>query len=212
MMPANRAILKIGVACVLSAILASCAETEMRYQDTLYLERPPEIASGPGEQASPKDVDPVVTMLSIQQGLGDKVAIEKTALRTKLIIKEPFEKAWFILELVLNQQRIEMTDRNRDAGYYYVRYDPDDDGSMGLVAWLFKDDDYLERIYSLQLSEGQSATEVTADIVTETDEKTQVDGAPEQPREDIKKDGPDRLLQMLYLKLRDGIPKNQQQK
>lgn len=211
MMQSNRTIVKFCGVLLWSVVLVSCSETEVRYRDTLHLERPPEFEGALGEQSLQSSVDPVTTSLSIQQGLGNKVALEQSALRTKLIIKEPFEKAWFIMELVLNQQRIEITDRDRDAGYYYVRFDPDDNEAKGFLAWLFRDDDYIERIYSLQLSEGQSTTEITADIVTEQDEKTlSIPGAPE-PLKDIKKDGPDRLLQMLYKNLRDGIPKHQRQ-
>ncbi|PKM38240.1 MAG: hypothetical protein CVV06_01585 [Gammaproteobacteria bacterium HGW-Gammaproteobacteria-10] len=211
MKPSNRTILKFCGVLLWPAVLANCSETEVRYRDTGHLERPPEFEGVSGEQSLQKSVDPVLTTLSIQQGLGDKVALEQSALRKKLIIKEPFEKAWFIMELVLSQQRIEITDKDRDAGYYYVRFDPDDNEAKGFLGWLFRDDDYIERIYSLQLSEGQSASEITADIVTEQDEKNpSIPGAPE-PLEDIKKDGPDRLLQLLYEKLRDGIPKHQRQ-
>jgi outer membrane protein assembly factor BamC len=211
MKPSNRTILKFCGVLLWSAVLANCSETEVRYRDTGHLERPPEFEGASGEQSLQKSVDPVLTTLSIQQGLGDKVAIEQSALRTKLIIKESFEKAWFIMELVLNQQRIEITDRDRDAGYYYVRFDPNENEAKGILGWLFKDDDYIERIYSLQLSEGQSASEITADIVTEQDEKNPSIPGASEPLEDIKKDGPDRLLQMLYKKLRDGIPKHQRQ-
>ncbi|GAB4269551.1 MAG: hypothetical protein Kow0065_19620 [Methylomicrobium sp.] len=198
------------ILCSLSALLFACAETETPYRDTERLERPPEFAAAPSAQPASKPADPVVTRLSIQQGLGDKVALEKNASRTRLIIKEPFEQAWFIVELILTQQRLEITDRNRDAGYYYVRYDPDDDGSLGWTDWLFRNDDYLERTYALQLSENREGTAISADIVAEADDKTLLEGAPE-PRDDIDNDGPNRLLQMLYLKLRDGIPKHQQQ-
>jgi outer membrane protein assembly factor BamC len=204
----NRSIQKI-VYCVIAgfnaAVLMSCAETESKYRNTEILERPPELTVINPEHPV-ETIDPVATSASIKKGLGDKVRLETSGIASTLVINEAFDQSWFILGLVLNQQEIEITDKNRDEGYMYVSYDPDNPNQKGFLSGFLSADNYEERIYSLQLRETGQITEITAKIVEDKDsEKTFGKPDEQTDRDDELKDGPDRLLETLFKVLRDGV-------
>ncbi|MDO8845002.1 outer membrane protein assembly factor BamC [Methylicorpusculum sp.] len=204
----NRSIQKI-VYCVFAgfhaAALISCAEPESKYRNTEILERPPELTVVKPEHPVEK-IDPVATSASIKKGLGDKVKLETSGLASTLVINESFDQSWFILGLVLNQQEIEITDKNRDEGYIYVSYDPDNPNQKGFLSGFLSADNYEERIYSLQLREAGQLTEITAKIVEDKDSEKTFGKPDDKPdRDDELKDGPDRLLETLFKVLRDGV-------
>jgi outer membrane protein assembly factor BamC len=143
---------------------------------------------------------------AIKAGLEEQVHLDKADSGATLVINKPFEQGWFILGVLLNQLALEVTDRNRDQGYYFVRYDPDIDYTKQDDYWydiksLFSDDNYSERIYGLKLMESNAQTEVTAQIAPANAAEPD-DSAPLPDKHD---DGADRLLQALFKTLRDGM-------
>ena len=141
-----------------SSALASCSDTGNQYRNTENLERPPAIAIDADATPVQAPIDPVTTSESVEKGLDDQVHLDKAGGASTLVIKRPFEQAWFILGVLLNQLGLEITDRNRDEGYYYVKYDPDIDyskpqGFWDAMASMFHEDSYSERTYALKLVE-----------------------------------------------------------
>ena len=187
--------------------LVSCSDTGSKYRSTENLERPPEIAIDSGVVPVQAPVDSVTTSESIKKGLDDQVHLDRSPGGSALVINRPFEQAWFILGVLLDQLGLEITDRNRDEGYYYVKYDPDIDYSKRQGFWdgmmsMFGEDNYAERTYALKLVESYGETEVTAGFAPESGDKPE--GETEK-QEDAAKDGPDRLLQALFQTLRNGM-------
>jgi len=194
--------------------LVSCSDTGNKYRSMENLERPPEIAINTGASSEPTAGASVTTSESIKKGLDDQVHLDKSPTASTLVISRPFEQAWFILSVLLDQLGLEITDRNRDEGYYYVKYDPDRDYSKRQGFWdgmmsMFGEDNYAERTYSLKLVESYGETEVTAGFAQESDDKPERET---EKQEDAAKDGPDRLLQALFQTLRNGMAEHSQRK
>ncbi|MGR9115287.1 MAG: outer membrane protein assembly factor BamC [Gammaproteobacteria bacterium] len=189
--------------------LLSCTNTGNKYRNTEKLEQPPEIEINAAASSEHASVSPATTTESIKQGLDEQVHLDKAPGAWVMVINKPFEQAWFILGVLLNQLKIEVTDRNRDEGYYYVKYDPDVDyskkqGFLDGMMSMFSADDYAERTYSLKLLESYGETEVTASIVPESEDKAKAQGESDEQKDDSK-DGPERLLQTLFQTLREGM-------
>lgn len=187
--------------------LASCSDTGNKYRSMESLERPPEIAINAEADSGQMPAGAVTTSESIKEGLNDQVHLDRSAGASKLVIGRPFDQAWFILGVLLDQLKLEVTDRNRDEGYYYVKYDPDIDYAKPRGFWdgiktMFGENNYAERIYSVKLLENYGETEVTAEFAPKSGDKAERET---DKQEDAAKDGPDRLLQALYKTLHDGL-------
>lgn len=194
-----------GVVFFLFVILSACSQPDSRYKSIEHLEHPPEFVDLLEDKTTASSVKPVATSQAIKEGLGNKVGFEHADIGSTIIVKEPYAKTWFIVGLVLNQQEIEITDRNRDEGYYYVSFDPDEieASNKGVLSYFFGEDIYAQRTYSLQLRESYSETEITASVVQEAEDKPDSDSADEN-REDEKTDGAEKLLEYLYKYLKEG--------
>ena len=187
--------------------LVSCSTSGNKYRNTENLERPPAIEINVSETPERAPVDSVATSEAIKKGLDDQVHLDVSPGASTLVINKPFEQAWFILGVLLKQLDIEITDRNRDQGYFYVRYDPDIDYSKKRGFWdgiqsMFSEDSYAERIYALKLLESFGETEVTAGIAPESEDKPEAAVVVE---EDDAKEGSDSLITLLYRTLREGM-------
>jgi len=183
---------------LLAATAASCTTTEDKYQSTEMLERPPTlIATTPTEpQSAIEESTPTKT----QPGLGDAVTMTE-ADPSRLDIKQPFDQAWSSVASALEQLELEITDRNRDEGLYYVTYDPDSyqPEDAGVFDILLLKHDYAEEGYILKLHEQGSATEITAEAANKNTAAAKDEAAPA--------DGAEKLLKTLYKTLRDDLKK-----
>ncbi|MGR9053731.1 MAG: outer membrane protein assembly factor BamC [Gammaproteobacteria bacterium] len=196
-----------------AGLSASCSGEGNRYRSIENLERPPELSIADETGRSGTASATGTTTESIKKGLDDQVRLDEASGVATMIINRPFEQAWFVLGVLLNQLKIETTDRNRDEGYFYVTYDPDTDYAktpeiLDAFKALFKDDLYAERTYALRLAESNGVTEVTASVAPPSANKDKKKDADEEPPEpDAAKDGPERLIRLLFKTLRDGLEK-----
>lgn len=189
---------------LLLGLVVSCGGNSARYQDRSELEKPPEMKI----VEKPKDVVEEKQQAE-NMGLGHNVSIAGSGEQPVIKIKKLFERSWEVVEQALKLNSIEITDKNREEGVFYVLFDPDaqesKDGELldGLSFFLFKDD-YEEAAYKLTLVWRDSDTEVSAELV---------DGEVS----DILDDGEDDdisgstdngaiLIQRLYKTIRDDLP------
>jgi uncharacterized lipoprotein len=151
---------------LLSLGLVSCGTSEdSRYRDTQMLERPPTLA-GSKQAGEPQITDnSSIPKKREKTGLGsDVVMIESTPLQ--LIIKKPFDYAWRVLEMALNQSQIKIIDHRQDKGLYYVYYKQE--SLFDSVASLFNknpEDKHHEANYVLTVKEDKKETKISANPV-----------------------------------------------
>ncbi|MGR9101261.1 MAG: outer membrane protein assembly factor BamC [Gammaproteobacteria bacterium] len=84
---------------------------------------------------------------------------------SRLQLDEPFDKSWRIVGKAISHQSLEIVDRNRAEGIYYVQYDPDaqeiEDGSLwDELVFFFGKDKSQEKEYHIRLVETEGLTEV----------------------------------------------------
>ena len=91
--------------------------------------------------------------------------VSYTAGPPRLKINEPIERAWRIVGKALTRKSMEVVDRNRGDGVYFIQYDPNEkdieDGSIwDELVFLFGDDQSNEEEYQIRLVENNNHTEV----------------------------------------------------
>jgi uncharacterized lipoprotein len=120
-----------------------------------------------------------------------------------LKLEQPFDVAWNTLASAFRQSRLEIRDKDRDKGLYYVEFDPDDyvpeDASVLDRMGNFLADDYSKAVYVLTVTREDGETAVTA-AKAGSAEQGGLKGAVD---EEEKPDGAERLLSFLYQVLRD---------
>lgn len=192
-------------------LLVACAPVERQYSENELLERPPEMvidrqAVGQ-ETAVASDTVANSETVKTSKGLGSDVSINSDS-PLQLKLNRSFDVAWHDLELALKQVEIEITDRDREKGLYYVNYDaddyrPEDSGFLDKSTAFFKND-YSQLVYVLTVEELAGETRVTAAIANEA----------EQVNHNLLNDkdstanltlASDRLLLTLYKNLRDKL-------
>lgn len=186
--------------------LNGCADTTTKYRDTSELERPPqlEIVVTQQDQSNESKSDSE----NINKELRDLVSLPD---ESHLIINRPFAVAWLIIEKLLILSDMEITDRNRDKGQYYVVFDPDNTekkrGDSGnLFMDLFIADNYPKGRYVLTFYENPQSVKISAELLEYTgDDHTPQDGYAGQTPPD---NGVAKLLQKLYSVLHDDSPVN----
>jgi len=185
-------------------LITACSDNvNTRYRDTSHLETPPVliIAEQPKQAKQAKDVDE-------KTGLGRVVSLSGPAAQPILKIKKIFDRSWNIVEQGLNLSEIEITDKNRDKGVFYVKFDPDqksskDSGVMDSLSFFFFKDEYEEAAYKLTVQWRDSDTEVSVERL-------------DQDEDDLLDDGEDdfenpidpgaMLINALYKTIRDDLP------
>lgn len=183
---------------LLTATLVSCGTTEeVRYRDTAMLERPPTLVTYSAVEKENKIVDSAEPEAEAKTGLGTNVYMSGSN-SSLLIIKQSFDEAWNTFAQALKQQELEITDRNREEGAYYVTYDPDSYQSGGIFS--FFNDEYIEEGYLLKLTPNGAETEITAEVVNQPGPDSLEDN--ERPV-----DGAEKLLISLYKTLHDDLKK-----
>ncbi len=190
---------------LVSLCLVSCGTVEdPHYRDASRLELPPNLQPGRESiQQKTSDEEGVIRDNDGRKGLGSLVSMN-TAEPPALKLEQPFDVAWNTLASAFRQSQLEIRDRDRDKGLYYVEFDPDDyvpeDASVwGRMGNLLADD-YSKAVYVLTVTREDGETAVTA-AKAGSAEQGGLAGAMDEKE---KPDGAERLLLFLYRKLRDG--------
>lgn len=185
-------------------LTAACTDVKStRYQDTSELETPPVMKIVEKPKAISKDLEK-----EENKGLGDIVKLAGPAELPVIHIKKMFNRSWAIVEQGLNLSEIEITDKNREEGTYYLKFDPDDksskDSSMmdSMAFFLFKDD-YEEAAYKLSVVWKESNTEVSVELIDAESDDLLDDG--EDDFEGSVDPGA-KLIRALYKTIRDDLP------
>lgn len=189
-----------------SLLLIACSDVKStRYKDTSHLELPPmmEIVK------KPKTV--VVETDDVEQtGLGSNVSLGGSEQFPVIKIKKLFDRSWVLVEQALKLSEIEITDKNREQGVFYVLYDPDvkKSGDTNVIDsmtfFLFKDD-YAEATYKLNVAWKETATEVSvelADVIS----TEMLDDQEDLEEAEGSVDSGKKLLLNLYGTIRDDLP------
>ena len=186
-----------------SLVLVSCAESKnSRFSDTSHLERPPEmeIAETAKEVVAEEDKEISNT------GLGDEyVSYSDSAEKPMMKIKKLFDRSWILVEQALKLSKIEITDKNRDQGFFYVNFDPNAEESKDNASFSFFEDEYDAAAYKLIVEWSETTTEVTAELVNGVNTDLPDD---DEDREDSEGsvDSGAGLLRKLYKTIKDDLP------
>lgn len=182
------------MSCLLT--LAACSETK-HYRDTTALETPPRLAIT--EQGSSRRAPSA--QQADQTSLADSVRVDDEESPTILTIEKLFDRAWDLIGQALDRRNIEITDKNRAQGIYYVKYDASvDSGShlFGNVKIFIFEDEYAEADYKLTVTRQETATSVRAEMMPAQDKTVSEDG------EELG-DGSGKLLKALYDTIRNEL-------
>ncbi len=189
----------IGVVIILLFIVA-CGKNR-KYQDNSSLEKPPTLAITKIINA------PAVNETNPDTGLNDAVILIDA---THLNLKQPFDQAWTTLETALEFNRIEISDRNRETGDYFINYDPDNTQNKesefldNLTFFLFKDD-YEEAPYKITLTKNKQGVNISAEKL-EQFQIDLLDDGDEISFDDKTNDGVNKLIRYLYRTLKSDLP------
>ena len=195
-----------SVLVFISLVLVSCAETEKsRYKDTSHLEMPPEMEIVETEKVVVSEYEKLTNT-----GLGDNVLYEGSAEPPVMKIKKLFDRSWVLIEQALKLSEIEITDKNREQGVFYVNFDPDardskDAELIDSVSFFFFEDEYEAAAYKLKVEWRETDTEVTAELVNQVNTDLLDDDEDMEDFEESVDDGT-KLLKKLYKTIRDDLP------
>ncbi|MGZ8188047.1 MAG: outer membrane protein assembly factor BamC [Methylosarcina sp.] len=187
----------------ISLCLAACGTVEdARYRDTSKLELPPNLQAGRESIQHDAGDEGMISESNARKGLGDLVYMTSSE-PAELKLKQPFDIAWNTLASAFRQSGLEIKDRDRDKGLYYVTFDPDDyvpenESLMGRMGG-FLVNDYNKATYVLTVTAEEDETKITAAKANNAEQG----GLSESMDEDEKPDGAERLLLSLYQTLRD---------
>lgn len=181
------------------SLTAACTQNK-KFQDNSELEKPPqlEIVESIPEPAIEEDVD---------TGLGDAVALQGV----KIILKQPFEQAWDTLGTALEFINIEITDRNREKGEFFLSYDPDNARRkkgelLDDVTFFLFEDQYAESPYKLTVSKSEEGfVEIEGEKLDDF-QMDLLDDGEEVKFDDQSDDGSLRLIRHLYITLKNDLP------
>ena len=188
----------------LALFVSACSEVKStRYKDTSVLEVPPvmKIVEKPKELVKESEK-------AESSGLGDIVKLAGSVEQPVIQIKKMFDRSWNIVEQGLKLSEIEITDKNREEGVFYLKFDPDnksskDSGLMDSMSFFFSKDDYDEAAYKLTVIWKESSTEVSAELI----EKVADDLLDDEDGDfDSSVDPGAKLIKALYKTMRDDLP------
>jgi uncharacterized lipoprotein len=181
--------------------LSACGGSNTKYRDTSALEQPPhlDIVVNKSDATSVEEVE--------KKGLTNLVLFSSDE---ELILKLPFDKAWWLLEKACDISDIEITDRNREKGQYYVVFDPDTaehkkNENQNLLMAFFTQDKYPKGRYLLTISPNEQGVKVKGEFLEYLNEHSSQDGYAETAPSD---NGLTKLLNKLYSTLHDDLPAN----
>jgi hypothetical protein len=145
---------KNGALILMALCIGACSESKNpKYKDTSLLEKPPVMPI----VAKQKDrVEESEEEQDEKKGLGDNIILTEFEQKPIIKIKKNFDLSWNFVEQALQLKDIEISDKNREKGIYYVTFDPDEQSDSTLADamtfFLFKDD-YAEAAYKLTVKE-----------------------------------------------------------
>lgn len=195
---------------VITLLIVACSDSKnTRYQDTSHLEIPPEmeIVETPKAIVEDKDKDKVKVKVK-ESGLGDEVLLVGSAKKPVIKIKKLFDRSWNIVEQALKLNEIDVTDKNREQGVFYVLFDPDvlpanDPELMDKVTFFLFQDDFEEETYKVTVIWRESDTEISAELVEQLN--TDLLDDDEDGSEGSVDEGA-KLINTLYKTIRDDLP------
>jgi len=194
-----------GLLLVPLVIGACTGSKSSRYKDTAHLEKPPIIVVA--EKPRPP-VPEIPEEEDENTGLGQVVSLSGSADLPIIKIKKIFNRSWDIVEQGLNLSEIEITDKNRDEGVFYLKFDPDkqaakDAGLLDSISFFLFKDEYKEASYKLTVQWRESVTDVSVELIDEGDQSV-LDDVDEEFEDSI--DSGAKLIKVLYLTIRDDLP------
>ncbi len=197
---------KYWLAFLLPFLITACSSSHnAKYKDTSTLERPPEM-----DIIETTKAEVVAIEKEELTGLGSIVSISGSDEKLVLKIKKMFSRSWNIVEQALNLAEVEITDKNRDKGVFYVTFDPDqqtekDSGMIDKMTFFLFKDEYEEAAYKLTVVWHESDTQITAELIDKEVEDLLDDGEDDVDAEDSIDSGI-MLIQSLYKTIRDDLP------
>lgn len=118
-----------------STLLVACTteNTNSRYKDTSELEQPPTLPSDPSYRPDNSYGMDEGRIDKRRAGLGSNVyLVEGSPLQLR--IKQPTEKAWYIVARALKDGEFKITDFDKAKKQFYIGYGESSDGLFGLFA------------------------------------------------------------------------------
>ena len=172
-------------------------------KENIALESPPilDIVDTPADPALQTKVDKDV-------GLGEVVQLINAK---QILLKQPFEQAWNTVATVLQFNKIEVTDRNREKGEYFINFDPDnvhrkEGDTLDDVAFFLFKDEYPEVPYKLILTKEPQAVKISVKKRNYVEMDLLDDGEELTFDDEVKNDGIDKLIRYLYATLKNDLP------
>ena len=195
--------LKFFCVFLIPVLVTACSDIKAtKYQDISDLEMPPEMVIVEKPKVLIEDSEVIK-----KTGLGKSVSLAGLGKEPVIKIKKTFERSWAIVEQALKLNEIEITDKNRDEGVFYVLFDPDakQAGSQitETITFFFFEDEYVEAAYKLTVVWRDSDTEVTVELIDQVSNDILDDG--EDEFEDTI-DAGTKLLKTLYKTIKDDLP------
>lgn len=184
----------------MAVVLTACSGADSRYKDTAMLEKPPTLPrTAPVNDLAIDDDTSSIPKKREGKGLGSDVYLVAEE-PPQLAIKEPFDKAWGLLNQALKLKEIKVTDQVRSRGHIYVDY-----GAAGLLekAIWFLSDGHKAANYLLRVEDHGAETRVTVTMTGGSEAATTSggqDGYYDEPADTSKK-----LLDTLFETLRDDL-------
>lgn len=181
--------------------VSACSDGKaIKYQDTSDLETPPEMVIVDKPKVLREDKEIIK-----KSGLGKSVSLVEVEKEPVIKIKKIFDRSWDIVEQALKLNEIEITDKNRDKGVFYVKFDPDAKQAGSKVAdtitFFFFEDDYEQAAYKLTVVWRDSDTEVTVELIDQVSNEL----LDEDEFEGTIDTGV-KLLETLYKTIKDDLP------
>jgi len=195
---------KSGCWFLVSLLTVSCSDVKStRYQDNSDLEMPPrmKIVEKPKAIAEEKQE-------KVESGLGNDIFLAGSTEKPIIKIKKLFDRSWNIVEQALKLRKIEISDKNREQGVFYVLFDPDAQASdkselFDNITFFFFEDDYEEAAYKIHVAWRDSDTEVSVELVDRENNDLLDDGDDDF---DSSVDGGEKLIKALFKTIRDDLP------
>lgn len=184
-------------------LIMACSNSEnTRYKDLSHLEKPPVIIIAETAKKPVLKDDEAVE----KTGFGQVVSLAGSDKLPVLKIKKIFDRSWDIVEQGLKLSEIEITDKNRDQGVFYLKFDPDkqaskDSSLLDNMAFFLFTDEYDEAAYKLTVEWRDTDTEVSVELISENDENSLDDVGIEYTFDSGAK-----LIKTLYKTIRDDLP------
>ena len=177
----------------LSYILIACSDAKPKYRDTTDLEIPPRLVITERPSGTGKD--------EVQKDLKEYVFLDDVENPPILKIKKLFDRSWNLVGQALDKKKIEITDKNRDQGVYFVKYDPSADlGKVfGNVKLFFFEEEYGEAEYKLSIAWHETETEVRAVLIAQ--QETSFDDEDDEELGDASA----KLIKTLYDTINDEL-------